>query len=76
MCKETPAMNQDRIIDHRLFVDGITRPVYVDEAGQQYVLEDGQCIDGLFLVPEEDGADVPLIVQNPVAGSRIDSVNR
>jgi hypothetical protein len=65
-----------RLIGHRLFVDGITRPVYVDEAGQQYVLEDGQRIDGLFLAPDEDGADMPLIVQNPVAGSRIDSVNQ
>jgi hypothetical protein len=46
----------------RLFVEVITRPVYVDEADQQHVVEVGQRIDRLFLVPKADGADEPLIV--------------
>jgi hypothetical protein len=53
---------RDRIvIGHRLFVDGAVRAVYQDDHGQ-YVLDDGERIDGLFVVPEDDGADMPLIV--------------
>jgi hypothetical protein len=50
-----------RAIGRRLFTDGLTRPVYEDERGQ-FVLEDGERIDGVWLVPEDDGADTPLIV--------------
>jgi hypothetical protein len=56
---------RDRIvIGHRLFVDGAVRPTYQDDRGQ-YVLDDGERIDGLFIVPEEDQADGPLIVNAP-----------
>jgi hypothetical protein len=56
---------RDRIvIGHRLFVDGAVRAVYQDDRGQ-YVLDDGERIDGLFIVPEEDEADTPLILNAP-----------
>jgi hypothetical protein len=51
----------ERVIGYRLFTDGLTRPVYEDERGQ-FVVEDGERIDGVWLVPEDDGADTPLIV--------------
>jgi hypothetical protein len=44
-----------------LFTDGVPRPVYEDEGGQ-FIVEDGERIDGVWLVPEEDGADTPVIV--------------
>jgi hypothetical protein len=47
---------------HRLFTDGVTRPVYQDERGQ-FIEEDGERVDGVWLVPEEDGADTPVFVQ-------------
>jgi hypothetical protein len=50
-----------RTIGDRLFTDGATRPVYEDECGQ-YIEEDGELVDGAWLVPEEDGADAPVIV--------------
>jgi hypothetical protein len=51
-----------RAIGHRLFTDGVTRPVYQDERGQ-YVVEDGERIDGVRLVPEENQADTPVIME-------------
>jgi hypothetical protein len=51
-----------RTIGHRLFADGVTRPVYEDERGQ-FILEDGERVDGEWLVPEEDQADTPVIVE-------------
>jgi hypothetical protein len=50
-----------RVIGHRLFTDGLTRPVYEDHRGQ-FIIEDGDRIDGVWLVPEDNGADMPLIV--------------
>jgi hypothetical protein len=47
---------------HRLFTDGATRPVYQDERGQ-FIEEDGERVDGVWLVPEKDGADTPVIVE-------------
>jgi hypothetical protein len=32
----------DRIIGHRIFVDGATRPVYLHAAGKEYVEADGE----------------------------------
>jgi hypothetical protein len=51
-----------RTIGHRLFTDGVPRPIYEEERGQ-FIVEDGERIDGLWLVPEEDQADPPVIVQ-------------
>jgi hypothetical protein len=53
----------ERVIGHRLFTDGLTWPVYDDERGQ-FIVEDGERIDGVWLVPEDDGADTPLILPN------------
>jgi hypothetical protein len=54
---------RDRIvIGHRLFVDGTVRPVYQDDRGQ-FIIEDGERIEGVFIVPEDDAADAPLLVR-------------
>ena len=42
----------DRIIGHCLFTDGVRRPVFQDLAGQQYVVEEGERIDGVWLDTE------------------------
>jgi hypothetical protein len=52
-----------RLIGRRLFTDGVVRPVYQDDPGR-FIVEDGERIDGVWLVPEEDRADTPLIVRN------------
>jgi hypothetical protein len=52
-----------QVIGRRLFTDGLTRPVFEDDRGQ-FVVDDGERIDGLFLVTEEDAANTPLIVPN------------
>jgi hypothetical protein len=51
----------ERVIGQRLFADGLARPVYEDERGQ-FIVEDGERVDGVWLLPEDDGADTPLIV--------------
>jgi hypothetical protein len=51
------------IIGRRLFVDGIVRPVFIDDGGAQYVIDrDGhtRCY-GTWLLA--GGADVPLVIQ-------------
>ena len=54
-----------RLLGSRTFSDGTRRPVYLDPDGRQYVLDnDGERVYGTWL-PEEAGADVPLIVQRP-----------
>ena len=53
----------ERVIGYRLSTDGLTRPVYQDECGQ-FIVEDGERIGGVWLLPEDDGADTPLIVLN------------
>jgi hypothetical protein len=55
----------ERIIGRRLFTDGITRPIFEDERGQ-FIEEGGEWVDGVWLLPEEDQADTPVIVQNRV----------
>jgi hypothetical protein len=49
----------DRIIDHRLFVDGVTRPVRLDAAGKQYVEADGERVAGVWVHPPEAPSDPP-----------------
>jgi hypothetical protein len=51
-----------KVIGHRLFMDGVARPVHEDERGQ-FIEEDGERVDGVWLVPEEDGPDTPVIVE-------------
>jgi hypothetical protein len=51
-----------RTIGHRLYTDGVNRPVYEDGRGQ-YIVDDGERVDGVWLVPEKGGADTPVIVE-------------
>jgi hypothetical protein len=44
----------------RSFSDGVTRPV------GQFIEDDGERIDGVWLRPEEDGADTPVIVEQAI----------
>ena len=53
-----------QIIGERLFTDGVTRTVFVDESGQ-FVFDGNEPVYGQWLPPEEE-ADEPLLVhQNP-----------
>ena len=47
-----------------LFTDGVRRPVYAD-GDRQFVVVDGEKVYGLFLIPEEEWSDVPLVVTLP-----------
>lgn len=53
-----PAMH----IGDRDFVDGIRRPVYLDDDGRQYVLDDGQRVYGVWLTPVMEPAAEPIIL--------------
>jgi hypothetical protein len=57
-------MNPDPITVRCLFIDGIVRPVFFDDAGGQYVIDlDGHTrLYGVWLAPE---ADVPLLLSIP-----------
>ena len=49
-------------IGSRRFTDGTDRPVFEDNGGQ-FVLDDGEKVYGVWLVPEnEPEADVPIVV--------------
>jgi hypothetical protein len=54
-----------RPIGQRLFTDGVPPPIYEDERGQ-FIEEEGERIDGVWLVPEEDQADTPVIVESRI----------
>ena len=43
-----------RIIGYREFVDGTRRPIYLDAHGQYVLTDDGERVDGVYLVPEEE----------------------
>ena len=48
---------------HRLFTDGARRPVHAEPDGPQYVLGyDGEKVYGVWLLPEEEACDVPVII--------------
>jgi hypothetical protein len=52
----------DQIIGYREFVDGTRRPIYLD-AQRQYVLDDeAERVCGVYLIPEEECCDQPVIV--------------
>ncbi len=51
-----------QVIGFRLFVDGIFRPIYEDAQGQYVVDDDGQRVYGVFLISEDEGCDLPVIV--------------
>jgi hypothetical protein len=50
----------ERVIGQRRFTDGVTRSVYEDECGQ-YIVQDGERIDGVWLPSKGEEADTPLI---------------
>jgi hypothetical protein len=50
-----------RVIGQQQFTDGAIRPVYEDKRGQ-YVIENGERLDGVWIMPGGDEADLPLIV--------------
>jgi hypothetical protein len=53
------------VFGRRRFTDVVTRPVYEDERAQ-YIVEDGERIDGVWLPPATEEADVPLVLDaNP-----------
>ena len=44
----------DPVIGHRLFADGVSRPVRLDAAGQQDVVgPDGEPVPGVWVLPAE-----------------------
>ena len=50
------------MIGTRLFVDGNRRPIYLDAKGQYVLHDDGGRVYGVWLIPEQECYDVPLIV--------------
>src|SRR5262245_11387694 len=45
------AMNED-VIGHRVFADGLSRPVFLDLAGKQNVLDgEGRRVHGIWVLP-------------------------
>jgi hypothetical protein len=44
----------DQIAGHIPFVDSITRPVYQQSDGRQYVRDDGNPVFGVWIIPEAE----------------------
>ncbi len=56
----------DPVIGHRLFTDGLTRPVFLDAAGQPYVVgPDGERVPGVWVLPPEVPSDPPPTPESP-----------
>ena len=59
-------MNPDPIFGRVLFTDGIVRPAFRDDGGQYVIDRDGHTRRyGMWLRPEDDAADAPLVVGGP-----------
>jgi hypothetical protein len=57
-------MTPDPIIGRLLFVDSAVRPVFLDDGGNQYVIDGGghaRCC-GIWLRLEDTDVDLPLVV--------------
>jgi hypothetical protein len=53
----------DPVIAHVDFADGVSRPVFEQLDGRQYVQDDeGERVYGLWFIPPEGGLDLPVIV--------------
>jgi hypothetical protein len=65
-------MNPDAFISQRLFADGILRPVFLDDAGGQCVLDLDEFtgLSGVWLRPVNDEAVSPLVVSASDASRR------
>ena len=59
----------EQVIGRARFVDGTTRPVYLD-GDRQYVIDEGERVYGLFILPEEDWGNVPVIVPGGSQGNK------
>ncbi|HZU38803.1 MAG TPA: hypothetical protein VFA18_22940 [Gemmataceae bacterium] len=54
----------DRVVGQRSFRDGQCRTVYADGNGFQYLLDSqGRRVYGVWLLPDDAGADEPHIVE-------------
>jgi hypothetical protein len=53
-------MSTDLVVGRRLFTNGSRRDVCLDADGQ-YVIDDGVKVYGVWLTPEDDEADRPII---------------
>ena len=50
----------DPVLGHRLFADGVTRPVRLDAAGKPYVVGPaGERVPGVWVLPPEVPSDPP-----------------
>jgi hypothetical protein len=50
----------DPVLGHRLFTDGVSRPVFLDAAGKQHVVgPDGERVPGVWVLPPEVPSDPP-----------------
>jgi hypothetical protein len=54
----------EAILGFVLFTDGVRRPVYAN-GDRQFVVVDGKKVYGLFLIPEQERSDFPLVVTLP-----------
>ena len=53
--------DQPRQLGERRFTDGTTRPVFELPDGRQYVEDDGERVEGTWLLPDDE----PAIVMGP-----------
>ena len=52
----------DQLIGYRVFTDKANRPIFQEESGRQYVMDDdGNRVYGVWLMPEDE-PDLPIIV--------------
>jgi hypothetical protein len=56
-------MISNPIIGYRQFVDGTCRPIYADDSGQYALRDDGERVYGVWLIPEEEFCDLPIIFE-------------
>ena len=59
----------ERVTGEARFVDRTTRTVYLD-GDRQYVINEGERVYGLFILPEEDWCDVPMIKDAGIGPTR------
>jgi hypothetical protein len=51
-----------QIIGYQHFVDGTRRPIFLDAKGQYVLDDDCERVYGVWLIPEEECCDLPIIV--------------
>jgi hypothetical protein len=54
----------ESLVGRRWFADGAEQPVYEGADGRQYVVgDDGQLVYGVWIIPQDAAADLPVIVE-------------